>query len=682
MTQNPSTPLRRVFLHRQIAVSLAVLGAVTGILLVLLMAFATHIEQKRILEIAKSIETQTQIAKSPRHLQHAITQLVYEDRAVSVAVYKKSGTKLVAASGEPANKSGFSWLLADPQVQKQVSSSLQTGIFGLDLTTSAGRHILIAPITANSEPKGGKNIILGAKWPTPAWHGHVSIPTMSVKELFQRVKTVLTPQQSKTFQLAPDEYDGVIVVETDRGWITKLLLRGMVLITVLMVLSISAVMYVLSKTLRQHVLEPLKNFSKVISERRAGNHSKRVPVTNVAEFDQLGEQWNSLLDFRDVAQGQNMVLSSLLEHVPVGIAVTDAQSAVEYANPSFLAMTGYSLAEIIGQNPETLLKSSIKDEQALGDSLVALTNGKIWTGIIESRSKDNKKLICNTTFVPIFDRKEKVERVIAVRHDITKLKTDEQALIAAKIRAETADKAKSEFLMNMSHELRTPLNSIIGFSELIASQKLGPIKNTEYVEFARLIEASSNTLLHSINSILDLSRLETQNMTLQENTTDVSAIINRVIETKIHKARALGVSFSQTLEPDCFVECDERLLRQSIGFLLCNAIKFNKENGNIDVTCKKLNHNIQIKIADEGIGIPKNQLHLVTAPFHRVNNALNREKNGVGLGLTLVQKFADAQKIDFSITSRPGKGTVVTLTIPAIIPEAKSLSSDKLVATA
>ena len=666
MTKNTAKPIRSIFLRSQIAVSLIVMGIVTVILTFFLLSLANFMDHQRIIDLSQSIETQTRIAKTSQHLQHAITQIVHEGKATGITIYDKNSNNIIVANSLPSDDRKNSWLLADKEVRKKAMNSMAEGHFGLYFINTPSRQISILPLAPPISDVRSNNVIIGAKWPTPDWHDITENHTLRKDTLWHRLKLIGIPNHKHNFHIPQRQFAGAIVIETKRNWISSLVMQGVVIIAILMALGIITVLAVLSRVLHKNVLQPIHQYTDVISARRTGDLTTRVPILNILEMDELARQWNSLLDFRDVAQGQNMVLSTLLEHVPVGIDVTDAESNIEYANPSFLKMTGYSLAEVIGKNPDTLLTPYKTDPRAVGDSLVSLANGKNWTGEITYSRKDGSDLICNTTLVPIFGQKHQLERIISVRLDITDLKNDQKTLISAKINAETADKAKSEFLTNMSHELRTPLNSIIGFSELMAAQKLGPMGSKDYVEFSKLIETSSRTLLSSINLILDLSRFDAQKAQYSETTFSLCEELSKMVESKASEAKSLGITIKRDFEcNNCLIRTDQRMLSQSLNSLLCNAIRYNKQDGGeVEVSSSQVGDSIKVTITDTGIGISKENLPKITEPFYRVNSEFDRMKDGAGLGLTLAKKFADEMNIEFNIASKLGHGTTITMVFP------------------
>lgn len=661
MGKNRAKSVKSILLRSQILTGLAVMSIVTTILTVLLLSLANYFDKTRIVELAHSIESQALITRSSRHLQYAVTNLVENKHVGGIAIFNRSDRKVLAANDWPSKQQTTQWILTDKKIRNLVDEAFNEGLFGVNLFTDSHRQISIMPLGLPIHDIVKNDVIIGAKWSVPKWHEKIELKPLSAQAVWSNISTILHPRATHEFELNSADFSGVIVIETNRDWITGLVWRGIFIFTSLMAFSIAAVLLSLFFVLRKNILRPINRYIEVISARRAGDNKVRVPVSNVVEFDELANQWNSLLDFREVAQGQNMVLSTLLEHVPVGIDVTDAESKIEYANPSFLEMTGFSLAEVIGKTPESLIASNKMDYSVLGDSLVSIANGTPWSGEVTYKRKDQTDLICNTTFVPIHGESGKLERLISVRLDITKLKTDEKSLIAAKYNAETADQAKSKFLANMSHELRTPLNAIIGFSEMMAGQKLGPLGTEEYVEFSKLIETSSRTLLSSINLILDLSRFDAQQMQLDASDFDVSEVLHNIVEAKTEQAHAVGIEIKRDFQSDIIIQTDQRMMRQTIGYLISNAIQYNHEGGTIWISTVRQDDKVIVSIKDSGIGISPDNLKKVTEPFYRVDAGLTQLNDGAGLGLALVKKFADEQKIGFKMESELEKGTTVSL---------------------
>jgi two-component system cell cycle sensor histidine kinase PleC len=232
--------------------------------------------------------------------------------------------------------------------------------------------------------------------------------------------------------------------------------------------------------------------------------------------------------------------------------------------------------------------------------------------------------------------------------------------------ARAANAAKSEFLAHMSHELRTPLNSIIGFSEIMKTEMLGPIGTPKYKSYAVDIHDSGTHLLNLINDLLDLAKIEAGRLELYEEDCDLAQIIAASLHLLGEPAQRASVRLSQHCDPTLpLVRGDERKIRQILLNLLSNAIKFTPAGGEVSVRARLLGDGaVTISVADTGIGIPADQIERVMEPFTQVEHVLSRSYAGTGLGLPLCKELAQLHGGTLVLTSIVGAGTTVTLTLP------------------
>ena len=239
-------------------------------------------------------------------------------------------------------------------------------------------------------------------------------------------------------------------------------------------------------------------------------------------------------------------------------------------------------------------------------------------------------------------------------------------LIMARDAAEKANRVKTEFLANISHELRTPLNAILGFSEAIENETFGPIENQQYKDYIGYITTSGKHLLSLINDVLDLSRVEVGKQKMNDEELKIWPVLNDVLS--VIERYPGGDKRYITIKPkksDLMLLADERSFKQIMLNVLSNAVKFTQDNGKIDIfielTDKK---ELQIKVSDNGIGIPKDKMSILFHPFSQVENVMTREHEGSGLGLTLIRKLMELHGGRVWIESEEGKGSSVFLLFP------------------
>ncbi len=235
-----------------------------------------------------------------------------------------------------------------------------------------------------------------------------------------------------------------------------------------------------------------------------------------------------------------------------------------------------------------------------------------------------------------------------------------------KTRAENAARAKSAFLANMSHELRTPLNAINGFSEILASELYCRLGSPKYIEYAKDIHVAGGHLLDMINDILDMSKIEAGKMSIDPRPIDPVDPVDAAIRIVRRKAEEKGINLALVSDEDLGrIEADHRAMRQMVLNLVSNAIKFTEAGGHIEVGVRRDGDRIKISVADDGVGISKENLPRLAKPFEQVRHGDSRDHQGTGLGLALTKSFAEMHGGELTIESDLGVGTTVSIYLPA-----------------
>jgi signal transduction histidine kinase len=259
----------------------------------------------------------------------------------------------------------------------------------------------------------------------------------------------------------------------------------------------------------------------------------------------------------------------------------------------------------------------------------------------------------------------RVRYLLRASRALEEVRQNQERLVAAVAQAEAASQAKTEFLANMSHELRTPLNAIIGFATMIQDGLYGP-PQAKHAEYAGHIIASGEHLLAVINDILDITKAEANRLVLVEEEVELDRVVKLSSSIVEEMAAKSGLGYEVELEPNLprFL-ADAAKLRQVLINLLSNAIKFTPAGGRVTLRVDRDRAGrLALRVADTGIGIAPEKLHVVLTPFGQVETSLVRRYGGVGLGLPLTKRLIELHGGTMEIASAPGSGTTVTAFFP------------------
>jgi len=499
-------------------------------------------------------------------------------------------------------------------------------------------------------------------------------------------------------------------------------------------------------------------------------------------------------DLSEIKNAENKLrqLSSAVEQNPTSIMITDINGNIEYVNPKFEQVTGYSYAEVIGKNPR-ILKSGEKPAEEYISLWKDILEGREWRGELHNKKKNNE-LFWESAFIsPIKDEKGNITHFLAIKEDITEKKHQEEAiinseaqfrsvwessfdamrltdsegvvlkvndaycslvglpreklegykfaniyvpanydhsiskfierfethnfqnqfetemelwngkkvwvelsnsliningkeslllsifrnisdrknqqldLISSKEKAEEVSRLKSNFLNNMSHEIRTPMVGILGFSQILYSE----IDSPELREFVEEIIKSGNRMMNTINSILDLSRIEANKLELKITTINLLEEIKEVVKPLKAIAEQNDLYFVIRSKVDeIVIAIDKHMLSQIVNNLVGNAIKYTRIGGiiiELDIIAKENTDWVVLKIIDSGIGIPKESLNIIFEEFRQVSEGLNRQFEGTGLGLTITKRIVELLDGYIEVNSTVGTGSEFIVYFP--LPE-------------
>ncbi|BAE52420.1 Signal transduction histidine kinase [Paramagnetospirillum magneticum AMB-1] len=355
-------------------------------------------------------------------------------------------------------------------------------------------------------------------------------------------------------------------------------------------------------------------------------------------------------------------LSRAVEQSPVSVIITDPRGNIDYVNPKFMEVCGYTLEEVRGLNPR-LLKSGLTQDAVYADLWRTITAGGTWEGELQNRRKNGELYWERASISPIRSPDGAILHYLAVKEDITARKAAEDALVAAMQAAEDANRAKTVFLSHMSHELRTPLTAVLGYTEMLESGMAGPLPS-QHADFVAAISDSGRHLLSIIDEVLDISRIELGSYRIATGPTDLRSIAQECVGMLRPQCVAKDIQLDLEEGGAMPLVTDSRAVRQVLINLLGNAVKYTEAGGRISVGLTRAGQTLRVVVADTGCGIATDKLAHVFEPFQRVDPLRADPARGVGLGLAICRRIVELLHGDIAIQSEPGRGTAVTLTLP------------------
>jgi PAS domain S-box-containing protein len=351
------------------------------------------------------------------------------------------------------------------------------------------------------------------------------------------------------------------------------------------------------------------------------------------------------------------------------ILVTDANNEIIAANPAFTEITGYELDEVIGQNPK-IFKSGKHSPEFYQTMWQTLNSEGRWQGEIWDKCKNGRLHAKFLNINRILDKDGQVQCYLALFSDITARKQyeeeikrlSESELNKAKLEAERASQAKNDFLASMSHELFTPMNAVLGFAQILEYEDL----NAEQHENVATILTGGYQLLDLIKEVLDLSKMQSEPLELKLEAIDLAKLVQNCITLVQPLTQQKNITLIDNLTSTCHsaVIADAMRLKQVLLNLISNAIKYNRVDGSITLSCVSINpHTLRVNIIDTGEGLSAEQLTKLFHPFERLS-AKNSAIEGAGLGLCISKKLIEAMHGSIGVSSCEGEGSCFWIEIP------------------
>ncbi len=448
------------------------------------------------------------------------------------------------------------------------------------------------------------------------------------------------------------------------------------------VLLATIVVVVLGLFFSRRITNPIRRFTGIVKRIQAGDYDLRVPVTSRDEIGTLGVAFNNMTNQLSESNRQLEIKvadrthtldqkvrelgdakakdDAILGSIGDGVVVVDNGGKILLINAAAAHLLGVDQAQIVRTS---VVSIPLYDETerllpvAEQPMSIALQTGRKVEVRVGSRDAENRKMALAVTATPVLQQGEVIGAIQTIR-DVTKERE--------------VDRMKTEFISLASHQLRTPLSAIRWFSEMLVGGDAGPL-NKDQQEFASNISSSTERMIELVNSLLNISRMESGRIIVDPKPTDLRELVNGVVNDLRGKTESKKQTIIVSIHKDIpKINLDPQLMSQVYLNFLTNAIKYSPAGGEISVFVSIKGQEVISQISDNGYGIPKEQQGRVFQKFFRAENAVKLETDGTGLGLYLVKSIIETTGGRVWFESEVDKGTTFWFTIPLAGMKAKT----------
>lgn len=480
----------------------------------------------------------------------------------------------------------------------------------------------------------------------------------------------------------------VIEAMTITDWVTKKTeeSRRVTYIIVIFVAAFSCILIVIAAFIfSRRITSSISILNHGVEKVGNGDLSHRVEDLGSDEIGILGRTFNQMAIRLEKGDRQLKKLSRAVEQNPVSVVITDLKGTIEYVNPKFCDVTGYTVEEIIGQNPR-ILQSGQHTREFYKGLWKKISTGDVWEGEFVNKKKNGELYIEQAIIAPIHNDENKMSHFVASKNDITeRKKIDEELknqmndltearkamlnmmedLDMAKKTAESATKSKSIFLATMSHEIRTPMNAIVGMHHLLQKTEL----NSKQQEYVNKLYRSSQTLLGIINNILDFSKIEAGELEIESIDFNLNEVLDNLMTIMADKIQLKGLEFIISISSDVPLNLvgDPFRIGQIWLNLINNSVKFT-ETGEIVISAELEYEDgyevlLHFSVSDTGIGMSAEQKGKLFKPFTQADSSTTRKYGGTGLGLSISKGLVERMGGKIWIESTFGNGSIFHFTV-------------------
>lgn len=471
--------------------------------------------------------------------------------------------------------------------------------------------------------------------------------TFVTEEMIEKMSIDKSTNERKWLLYVPikvdNEIEGILFIE---GKIERVFEQIQVINQVLINGTIIALVFtaIVAVIIAQTITRPITDMKKQAQAMARGNYSRKVKVYGHDEIGQLAITFNNLSkklqDEQAKTDSEKRKLSSILKFMTDGVISTDRKGRIILINEA--------AEQMLNVTRETVISENIIDVLELGDkySLKDLTQEQ--NSVILDLSTNAVPLIVRVNFSIIQKETGIMNGLIVVLHDITE--------------QEKIERERREFVANVSHELRTPLTTMRSYLEALTD---GAWMDKDIApQFLKVTQNETERMIRLVNDLLVLSKMDSKDYQLRKEWINFPKFLDHIID-RFEMAKEKNVHFSRDyLNEPILVEIDQDKITQVLDNIISNALKYSPSGGTITVKMVVFHDSLEVKISDQGVGIPKQNLHRIFDRFYRVDKARARHIGGTGLGLAIAKEMVEAHNGHIWATSIEGKGTTIHFTLP------------------
>ncbi len=471
--------------------------------------------------------------------------------------------------------------------------------------------------------------------------------TFVTEEMIEKMSIDKSTNERKWLLYVPikvdNEIEGILFIE---GKIERVFEQIQVINQVLINGTIIALFFtaIVAVIIAQTITRPITDMKKQAQAMARGNYSRKVKVYGHDEIGQLAITFNNLSkklqDEQAKTDSEKRKLSSILKFMTDGVISTDRKGRIILINEA--------AEQMLNVTRETVISENIIDVLDLGDkySLKDLTQEQ--NSVILDLSTNAVPLIVRVNFSIIQKETGIMNGLIVVLHDIT----DQEKI----------ERERREFVANVSHELRTPLTTMRSYLEALTD---GAWMDKDIApQFLKVTQNETERMIRLVNDLLVLSKMDSKDYQLRKEWINFPKFLDHIID-RFEMAKEKNVHFSRDyLNKPILVEIDQDKITQVLDNIISNALKYSPSGGTITVKLVVFHDSLEVKISDQGVGIPKQNLHRIFDRFYRVDKARARYIGGTGLGLAIAKEMVEAHNGHIWATSIEGKGTTIHFTLP------------------